>query len=105
LLAGGDLIPKRRDERMRGHQFILTRARRLGLGLVLILLTAGCSDDRRTTGTLLQLSPEAKAESQDIRQAMREQREERKAARQKARAKGGHPKSKTAPKEAGKTPG
>ncbi len=43
-------------------------------------LVTGCSDDSKTTGTQLQMSPEVKAEIKDMRSAQKEARAERKAA-------------------------
>ena len=68
------------------------------------LLLAGCGDDSRTSGTMLQVSPEAKAAQNDTKSAMQEQRRERQAERQKGRGKKGATKAPTASKDTGKAP-
>jgi hypothetical protein len=59
-----------------------------GLAFSCLSLLGGCSDESRTTGTQLQISPAVKAELDDMKSAQKEVREERKAekaARKKAR--------------------
>jgi hypothetical protein len=58
-----------------------------GLGLICLGLSGGCSDDSKTTGTQLQISPEVKAEIEDMKSAQKELRAERKAKRAGARGK------------------
>lgn len=60
----------------------------LGPGLLCLGLSGGCGDDSKTTGTQLQISPEVKAELDDMRSAQKEARAERKRERAEARAKG-----------------
>jgi hypothetical protein len=48
-------------------------------------LIGGCSDESRTTGTQLRISPEVKAEIDDMKSAQKEQRAERKQERAAAR--------------------
>jgi hypothetical protein len=56
-------------------------------GLVALSLFGGCGDESKTTGTQLQLSPEVKAELDDIRSAQKDVRAERKQERAEARKK------------------
>jgi hypothetical protein len=59
-----------------------------GLGLGCLSLLGGCGDDSKTTGTQLEMSPEVKAELDDMRSAQKEVRAERKQERAAARRKG-----------------
>jgi hypothetical protein len=86
----GTSILMRRGQRMCSRGWIANGACLIGLGLVAFLVIAGCGDSR-TTGTQVQMSPEVKAEIQDMKGAMRELRSERKAERKKER---GTPKKK-----------
>jgi len=45
-----------------------------GLGLGCLWLLAGCGDESKTTGTQLQMSPQRKAEIEDMRSIMKEER-------------------------------
>jgi hypothetical protein len=49
-----------------------------GLCLVSLSLLGGCGDDSKTTGTQLQMSPEVKAELEDMRSVQKEERAARK---------------------------
>jgi len=49
-----------------------------GLGLGCLSLLSGCADESKTTGTQLQMSPEVKAEIEDMRSAQKEVQAERK---------------------------
>jgi len=55
------------------------------LTIILTLAQAGCGDDSKTSGTQLQMSPQAKAQIQDMRDMYKEnkgmRREESKAIR------------------------
>jgi len=59
-----------------------------GLGLLGLALAGGCGDDSKTTGTQIQISPEVKADLDEMRAAQKEGRAERKREREEARAKG-----------------
>jgi hypothetical protein len=59
-----------------------------GLGLGCLSLLAGCGDESKTTGTQLQISPEVKAEMDDMKSAQKAVREERKQERGGSRTKG-----------------
>jgi hypothetical protein len=72
---------------MYSRRFFVTLVPSLGLGLVCLCLSGGC-DDSKTTGTQLQMSPEVKAEINDMKAAMKEQRAERKRERLEEQAKG-----------------
>jgi hypothetical protein len=50
-----------------------------------LFLAAGCSDDSKTSGTQLQMSPAVKAEIVDMKTAQKEVMAERKAAKGKKR--------------------
>jgi hypothetical protein len=50
-----------------------------GFGAAVFL--SGCGDDSKTTGTQLEMSPEVKAELDDMKSAQKEVRAERKAER------------------------
>jgi hypothetical protein len=89
------------EPRMRHRRFIPKSARSLVAASITILSLAGCGDDSRTTGSMLQMSPEAKAAQKDMREAMREQRKERQAER-KAKGKRGIAKVPITSKDAGK---
>jgi hypothetical protein len=59
-----------------------------GLGLGCLSLLAGCGDESKTTGTQLQMSPEVKAEQDDMRavqQDVRAERRQERAAQRKGR--------------------
>jgi hypothetical protein len=56
-----------------------------GLGLGCLFLLGGCGDDSKTTGTQLQISPEVKAELDDMRSAQKDVRAERKQEKAEAR--------------------
>jgi hypothetical protein len=47
-------------------------------GIGCLFLLNGCGDDSKTTGTQLQMSPEVKAELEDMRSVMKEERAARK---------------------------
>jgi hypothetical protein len=79
----------------RGRRQLL-HPRRIGFtiisstGLVLgclFFLSSGCGGDSKTTGTQVQISPEVKAELDDMRSAQKEVRAERKAEKAAARQK------------------
>ena len=55
------------------------------LGLGGLSLLGGCGDDSRTTGTQLQISPEVKAEMDDMASAQKDVRAERKQEKAKGR--------------------
>jgi hypothetical protein len=55
----------------------------LGLGGVFLL--GGCGDESKTTGTQLEMSPEVKAELDDMKTTQKEERAARKAERAAAR--------------------
>jgi hypothetical protein len=57
-----------------------------GLGLGSFFVFGGCSDESRTTGTQLQISPEVKEEIDDMKSAQKEQRAERKKERDAAKS-------------------
>jgi hypothetical protein len=73
---------------MQPRRFLVTSVPSFGLGLVCLCLSGGCGDDSKTTGTQIQISPEVKAELNDMRAAQKEVRAERKREREEARAKG-----------------
>ena len=66
---------------------LATLAASFGLGLICLGLSGGCGDDSKTTGTQLQISPEVKAEIDDMKSEQKELRAERKAKRGGARGK------------------
>jgi hypothetical protein len=55
----------------------------LGLGCLFLLI--GCSDDSKTTGTHVEMSPEVKAEMDDMKSVMKEERAARKLERSGAK--------------------
>jgi hypothetical protein len=59
-----------------------------GVGLFCLCLAGGCGDDSKTTGTQIRISPEVKADLDDMKAAQKEVRAERKRERDEARAKG-----------------
>jgi hypothetical protein len=62
---------------MRASRSLITAGFSLGIGLVALVPMGGCGDDSKTTGTQFQLSPQAKADLEDMRAAQAEQRAER----------------------------
>jgi hypothetical protein len=60
-----------------------------GLGLGCLSLLGGCSDESKTTGTQLQLTPKDKAEIEEMRGAMKGQRAELKQEQAEGRKKKG----------------
>ena len=48
------------------------------VGLGFVCIQGGCGDDSRTTGSQLRISPEVKAEMDDMRAAQKDVRAERK---------------------------
>ena len=52
-----------------------------------VLLSSGCGDESKTTGTQVQISPEVKAELDDMKSVQQEIRAERKAERAAGRPK------------------
>ena len=52
-----------------------------GLGLGCLSLLNGCGDESRTTGTQVQMSPEVKAELEDMKSVQKDERAARKAER------------------------
>jgi hypothetical protein len=73
---------------MHPRRFFATLAGFFGLGLVCLCLSGGCGDDSKTTGTQVQISPEVKADLDEMKAAQKEVRAERKREREEARAKG-----------------
>ena len=67
---------------------VFTVAAALAIGLVSLFLLGGCGDESKTTGTQLQISPEVKAEMNDMGAAQKEVRAERKQERSQGRRKG-----------------
>ena len=51
-----------------------------GVGLLCLCLSGGCGDDSKTTGTQVQISPEMRAELDDMKAVQKEVRAERKKA-------------------------
>ena len=74
---------------MRPRRIVVIAIMSGGFALGCLSLLGGCSDESRTTGTQLQISPAVKAELDDMKSAQKELRAERKqeraAARKKAR--------------------
>ena len=66
---------------------LVTLAASFGLGLICLGLSGGCADDSKTTGTQLKISPEVKAEIDNMKSAQKELRAERKAKRGRAQGK------------------
>jgi hypothetical protein len=56
-----------------------------GLGVGCLSLLGGCADESKTTGTMLEMSPEVKAELDNMRSAQQEVRAERKRERTQRR--------------------
>jgi hypothetical protein len=67
---------------------VITVLASFGLALGSVLLSSGCSDESKTTGTQVQISPEVKEQLDDMRSAQKEVRAERKAERAAGRLKG-----------------
>jgi hypothetical protein len=65
---------------------IITSFASFGLVLGCLLFSSGC-DESKTTGTQVQISPEVKAQLEDVRSAQKEIRAERKAERGAGRGK------------------
>ena len=69
------------------------QSRRIVIGLMLtgglcgLCLLTGCGDDSKTSGSQVQMSPEVKAEINDMRSAQKEALAERKAAAAQKRKK------------------
>jgi hypothetical protein len=59
----------------------------LATGFVSLSMLGGCGDESKTTGTRLEVSPEVKAQLDDIRSAQKDVRAERKQDRVEARKK------------------
>jgi hypothetical protein len=60
------------------RQIFITFIVSCALGLGCLFLFIGCGDDSKTTGTQLQMSPEVKAELEDMKSVMKEERAARK---------------------------
>jgi hypothetical protein len=60
------------------RQIFITFIVPCALGLGCHFLFIGCGDDSKTTGTQLQMSPEVKAELEDMKSVMKEDRAARK---------------------------
>jgi outer membrane murein-binding lipoprotein Lpp len=54
-----------------------------GLAIGCLVISGGCSDDSKTTGTQLKISPEVKAEIDNLKSSQKALRAERKAAAKK----------------------
>jgi len=73
---------------MRTRRSFLSLAWCTGLGIVGLGVSGGCGDDSKTTGTQLQMSPEVKAEIDDMRSTQKELRGERRKPGTAARTQG-----------------
>jgi hypothetical protein len=73
---------------MHARRFFAALAASFGPGLLCLCLSGGCGDDSKTTGTQIQISPEVKADLDEMKAAQKEVRAERKREREEARAKG-----------------
>jgi hypothetical protein len=65
---------------MDSRRIVITVVAFGGLGFCCIPLLSGCSDDSKTTGTQVQMSPAVKAEIEDMKSTQKELMAERRAA-------------------------
>jgi hypothetical protein len=65
---------------MDSRRIVITVVAFGGLGIGCIPLLSGCSDDSKTTGTQVQMSPAVKAEIEDMKSTQKELMAERRAA-------------------------
>jgi hypothetical protein len=66
---------------LRPRRTLITLIASCPLGLGCLLLLGGCGGDSKTTGSQLQISPEVKAELDDMKSVQKEERAARKAER------------------------